>query len=408
MSSLGQGAHHRSAAHAGNTVLITHTTEEHRDFGHGGTLLPGRYSPHVSEHSLETRVVAAGRPPREPDAPINTPIVPVSTLHAGGVWEYAREGAPTTAALEQALADVEHPGSLAVAYASGMAAANALMDTWERGTTVIAPAAVYTGVAVRLRELDERGDISLHVVDIDHTSEVFALLSSLPAGVLWIESPTNPLLQVADLPALLAAAQGWHTVVDNTFATPVLQQPLAMGADVVLHSVTKSLSGHSDLLMGALITCDPELAEALRVRRILLGAAPSAFDCYLALRGLRTLVLRVERAQASAQVLAEKLRNHPAVTRVRYPGWGTIIAIETVSADFSDSVCESTRVWTYATSLGGVESLLERRRRWPLESSVVPESLLRLSVGIENVDDLWRDLSMALDQARAWPTTAQQ
>lgn len=353
----------------------------------------------MSADSLETRVVSAGRPPREPDAPINAPIVPVSTLHAGGVWEYAREGAPTTAALEAALAETEQPGSHAIVFSSGMAAANAVMDTWERGTTVIAPSAAYTGVAVRLRELHDRGTIDLHVVDIDDTSAVLGLLTALPAGVLWMESPTNPLLQVANLTELISRATTWQTVVDNTFATPVLQQPLAMGADIVVHSVTKSLSGHSDLLMGALITNDPELAERLRVRRVLLGAAPSAFDCYLAIRGLRTLVLRVERAQASAQVLADKLLHHPGVTRVRYPGWGTIIAIETASAEMSDAVCESTRIWTYATSLGGVESLLERRRRWPLESTVVPESLIRLSVGIENVDDLWNDLDNALRQA---------
>lgn len=357
----------------------------------------------MSGDSLETRVVSAGRPPREPDAPINAPIVPVSTLHAGGVWEYAREGAPTTSALEEGLAETEHPGSHAIVFSSGMAAANAVMDTWERGTTVIAPSAVYTGVAVRLRELHERGAISLHIVEIDDTDAVLELLAAQPPGVLWMESPTNPLLQVADLTALMAGAHGWQTVVDNTFATPVLQQPLAMGADVVLHSVTKSLSGHSDLLMGALITSDPELAEKFRVRRILLGAAPSAFDCYLALRGLRTLVLRVERAQTTAQFLADKLTHHPTVTRVRYPGWGTIIAIETSSAEVSDAVCESTRVWTYATSLGGVESLLERRRRWPLESSTVPESLIRLSVGIENAEDLWQDLDKALRAAASAP-----
>ena len=166
-----------------------------------------------------------------------------------------------------------------------------------------------------------------------------------------------------------------------------------------MHSVTKSLSGHSDLLLGALITPDDGLAEQIRTRRVLLGALPSAFDCYLALRGIRTLALRVERAEANAIHITGRLREHSAVSVVRYPGFGSMAAIEIAAgSEAADRVCTGTRVWTYATSLGGVESLLERRRRWPLESKTVPENLIRLSFGIENPQDLWTDLAEALTE----------
>ncbi len=338
----------------------------------------------------------AGRPAPGPDAPVNPPIVPASTFHAGGPFGYAREWSPTSDALEEALGALE--GGSAVVFSSGMAAANAMLDLLPPGARVVAPTAVYTGVGVRLRELAEDGRIHLQTVEIDDTPSVIHACAG--ADLLWIESPTNPLLQEADLPACIAAAHasGARVLVDNTFATPLLQQPLTLGADVVLHSVTKGLSGHSDLLMGALVTTDAGLAERIRGRRVLLGAAPSAFDCYLALRGLRTLAVRVERSQANAREITERLAGHPAVSRVRYPGWGTIASIEIAGGpDAADRLCDSVRLWIHATSLGGVESLLERRRRWPLESAVVPENLVRLSFGIESVDDLWQDLSSSLD-----------
>lgn len=345
-----------------------------------------------------TIAVAAGRPPVAPDQPLNAPIVPASAFHAGGTLEYAREAAPTTDALEQALGALE--GGRAVAFSSGMGAANAMMDLVPMGGVVVAPSAAYTGVAVRLRELAAIGRIMLRIVDADDTEAVRAACTG--ADLLWLESPTNPLLQVADLPACIAAAQaaGARVLVDSTFATPMIQQPLSDGADVVLHSVTKALSGHSDLLLGALVAADPDLAEALRSRRVLLGAAPGAFDCYLALRGIRTLAVRVDRAQANAREITALLAEHPVVSRVRYPGFGTIAAIE-VHGDpaVAERVCAGVGVWTHATSLGGVESLLERRRRWPLESATVPEDLIRLSFGIEDVADLWADLDGALDRS---------
>lgn len=365
-----------------------------------------QYPDHVDERAplhWDSVIVGAGRPSRSPDAPLNTPIVPTSSLHAGGEWEYAREGSLTVHACEEALAAAEGARH-AVAFASGMAAANAVMDTLDPGTHVIAPSAVYTGVGVRLRELAQRGVISLTQVDASATSEITRLLrEGAPAGVcLWLESPTNPLLEPMDLDVLLAEAKSVDalTLVDNTFATPARQQPITLGADVVLHSVTKALSGHSDLLMGALITNDDELAEKLRVRRVLLGAAPSAFDAFLALRGLRTLSVRVDRSEATARELVTHLASHPKVTRVRYPGWGSLISIDIdASSEGIDQACAGFEVWTFATSLGGVESLAERRRRWALESSVVPENLVRLSVGLEHPADLWADLSAMLDRA---------
>lgn len=345
-----------------------------------------------------TIAVGAGRPPRVPDSPLNAPIVPASSFYAGGALEYAREAAPTSEALEEALAALES-GERAIAYSSGMAAANALLDIVAPGAHVVASRATYTGVRVRMEELASRGTIHLTHVETEDTAAVIAAMdaadTSAGPAMLWIESPTNPLLEVADLPALLSHARssGVRSVVDNTFATPARQRPLELGADAVLHSVTKAISGHSDLLLGAVIVRDHALAESLRSRRVLLGAAPSAFDCFLALRGLRTLAVRMDRAEISAQVLAGRLADLPDVQRVRYPGWGSIIAIEVAgSPEQIDAACARAEIWTYATSLGGVESLLERRRRWPLESEDVPENLVRLSVGVEDVDDLWADL----------------
>ena len=349
---------------------------------------------------LSTVAVTAGRPDRVPDAPLNTPIVPASAFIAGGPTEYAREGGPTVAALEAAIAALESVSAStpahAIAFSSGMAAAEAILDLVPLGGRVIAPATTYTGVAVRLRELHAKRSIDLTLVDVTDTDAVLSEIAS-GAELLWLESPTNPLLEVADLPTLLAATSTAkiRSVVDNTFATPVLQRPLETGADVVLHSATKGLSGHSDLLMGALVSTDSDLLEQLHVRRVLLGAAPSPFDCFLALRGIRTLPLRVQRASTTAAMITEKLEAQSSVSNVRH--FGTMIAIEfNGDVERAERMCASTRIWVHATSLGGVESTLERRRRWPLESERVPLDLVRLSVGIEDPEDLWADLHAAL------------
>lgn len=368
-------------------------------------------SPHET-WTVETQLVHAGRPAAEPGNPVNHPVELSSTYHAGGEVEYARDGTLGMRALEEAVGPVE--GGEAVAYASGMAAANAILDLLPAGAVVVAAEFTYTGVALRLRELDVRGAIRLRKVDIADTDAVIAALDG--ADAVWIESPTNPMMEIADIPAIAAAAraQGALVVCDNTFATPLGQQPLAMGADVVLHSGTKAIGGHSDCLLGLVVTADSERAAALRLRRTLLGAAPGALECYLVLRGLRTLALRRARSQESAEIIAARLADHPAVARVRYPGLpgdpghersarlmtgpGFMMAVEIAGgADAAQAVAEATRLWVHATSLGGVESLIERRRRWPAENPLVPEGLLRLSVGIEDVDDLWADLARALD-----------
>jgi len=347
-----------------------------------------------------TIAVMAGRPARTPDAPLNTPIVAASTFVAGGDIEYAREGGPTIVAFESVVAQLESASARgpaqAIAFSSGMGAADAALDLVPIGGRVIAPTTAYTGVAARLRELHERGAIELDLVDITDTAGVIAALSR-PAALLWLESPTNPLLERAELATVLRTARERRTrsIVDNTFATPMLQKPLASGADIVLHSATKALSGHSDLLMGALVTEDLGIAQSLRSRRTLLGAAPSAFDAYLATRGIRTLPLRIERATKTAEMLADRLQGEPGISRVRH--FGTMLAVEFGGdASRADRVCNATLIWVHATSLGGVESSLERRRRWPLEATHVPEDLVRLSVGIEAPEDLWQDLRRAL------------
>lgn len=362
--------------------------------------------------SVDTELVHRGRPAAVPGNAVNYPIELSSTYHAGGEVEYARDGALGMRALEEAVGPLE--GGDAIAYSSGMAAANAILDLLPPGAVVVAAEFTYTGVAVRLRELHERGLIVLRKVDIADTA---AVLRALPgAQALWIESPTNPMLEIADIVTLSAAAhdQGALVVCDNTFATPLLQQPMLLGADVVLHSATKALGGHSDCLMGIVVSRDPEHADALRLRRTLLGAAPGALECFLVLRGLRTLALRIARSQASAAIIASRLAEHAAVTTVRYPGLpgdagasrcrsqmagpGFMISIEVDGgAPAAQRVTESTRLWVHATSLGGVESLLERRRRWPAENPLVPEGLIRLSVGIEDPEDLWTDLAQALE-----------
>jgi cystathionine gamma-synthase len=207
-------------------------------------------------------------------------------------------------------------------------------------------------------------------------------------------------MEVADIPVIAAAAHeaGARVVVDNTFATPLNQRPLELGADLVVHSGTKYLSGHADAMMGLLVTADPEIHRALDERRRTIGALPGTLETWLTLRGLRTLHLRVERAQDNAVELVRRLESHPAVERVRYPGLGGIVAIEVRGgAMAADLVTHGTSLWVHATSLGGVESTMERRRRWKSEPDTIPDSLIRLSVGVEDVEDLWDDLKQALD-----------
>ncbi len=346
-----------------------------------------------------TITVTAGRPAHEPDAPLNPPITMASTYVATGDLEYGRYGNPTWSAFEEVLGTLE--GGRALAFASGMAAATTVLDLVGQGGGVVGPRHAYSGTVMALADLESRGRLHSKLVDIADTDAVIAAMKDdEECALLWIESPTNPALELADIPALADAAHelGVRVVVDNTFATPLLQQPLSLGADIVLHSATKYLAGHSDVQLGALVVSDEEVYAAVKGRRDLVGAIPGPFETWLALRGMRTLHVRLERAQANAEELARRLGEHPAIDEVRYPGFGAIVAaVLAGGAAAADLLANDVRLWVHATSLGGVESTLERRRRWKAEAATIPEGLVRLSVGIEDVEDLWADLAQALN-----------
>jgi cystathionine gamma-synthase len=343
-----------------------------------------------------TIAVTSGRPEHVPDAPLNHPITMASTYVAGGDLEYGRYGNPTWTAFEEVLGALE--GGRCLSFATGLSAVATILDLVATGQTVVAPRHAYNGTVMQLADLEARGRLTAKLVDITNTEEVVAACAD--ASLVWLESPTNPALEVADIPAIREAAQaaGAYVVVDNTFATPLLQQPLSMGVDIVVHSATKFLSGHSDVLLGAVVTRDDDLYGVLKHRRDLLGAVPGTLEAWLALRGLRTLHLRVERSQDNAKELVRRLREHPAISEVRYPGFGGIVSIVLgEGALAADLLTHKTRLWVHATSLGGVESTFERRRRWKTEPATIPDGLVRLSVGIEDVEDLWTDLQGALD-----------
>ena len=374
--------------------------------------------PHAANLSPETVAVSAGRPPRTADASVNPPIVLSSTFlgtgePGSGDRVYGRFSNPTWDPFEEALGALENADLPALVYSSGLAAVVAAMSLVPSGGTLVMPRHSYQGSLLLAAGEAQSGRISVRTVDIADTAEVIEALDG--AAMLWLESPTNPMLEVADIPALATAAHaaGALVVADNTFSTPLVTRPLDLGADVVVHSVTKYLSGHSDVVLGAAVTSDPRLRDQLLGYRSLHGAIGGPFEVWLALRGLRTLALRVERSMATALELATRLQDHPAVESVRYPGlpsdpgharaaaqmagFGSILCIEVAGgAAAADAVTEQVALWLPATSLGGVESLIERRRRQPAEPVSVPENLLRLSVGIENVEDLWSDLEQAL------------
>jgi cystathionine gamma-synthase len=323
------------------------------------------------------------------------PVVASATFVAGGGRGYGRYANPTWEAFEQAVGSLD--GGACVSFASGMAAVSAtvatLLDGRGSDLAVVVPSDGYH-TAVDLLARSGRSLRSVSMADTDAVVEAMA-----GAALLWVESPTNPLLEVADVVRLVHAARelGVAVAVDATTATPLRLRPLEHGADVVVHAATKYLSGHSDLLIGAASAADPDVAERLRAHRTLHGAIPGVFESWLALRGLRTLAVRLDRAETTAAELAQRLAAHPAVARVRYPGSGALVSVEVHGgAQRAETVTASTSLWVQATSFGGVESLLERRRRWPSERDVVPESLIRLSVGLEDVEDLWTDLDAAL------------
>ncbi len=369
----------------------------------------------LNKLATESKVVAAGRPTKQPDGALNPPIALNSTFHEGGPIGYGRYGNETWSALEDAISILE--GGKTLLFSSGMAAISAVFSLLPEGSVVVAANNGYQGTTTLLKKLHESEKLKVRFVNLANTDETMAAIPG--AQMLYLESPLNPLLEIIDLPKLVAAgkAAGCGVAVDNTLATPLLQNPLALGADIVIHSVTKYLSGHSDLILGSLSTNDLALYNRLEQSRRYGGAIAGPFEAWIALRGIRTFALRMQRSQENALELASRLSKDGRVTKVRYPGlptdayhqmaksfmkgFGAMISFDVNgSVDQVDLMCNSSRLITNATSLGGVESIWERRRRWATESTLVPENLIRFSVGIENVDDLWADIQHALSVAK--------
>jgi len=376
-----------------------------------------------SSSKSATRVVSLGRPPRVDGAAVNPPIAMSSTFVGSGYVTaenrvYARFSNAAWEPLEDAIGQLEGSPTAGLAYASGLAAVSAVFDLVPGGGVLVIPTASYNGTIALARALSADGKLQLREVDPIDTEATIAAMDG--ADLFWIESPSNPLLEIAELPTLIAAAhdRGLLVAVDNTFSTPLRQQPLRVGADVVVHSATKFIAGHSDVILGLTVTKDPELRKTLHARRSLRGGIPGQFEAWLTLRGLRTLALRLDRSEESAGILARRLLDHKDITRVRYPGlpsdpnhqrakdqlsgFGAIISIELEGGpQRADRFVEALELIVPATSLGGVESLAERRRRHPSEPDRVPESLVRLSIGIEDVDDVWEDIAQALEASQA-------
>lgn len=341
-----------------------------------------------------TLAVTLGRGQRNPGEPLTPPLTFTSTFHAGGDAAYARDDNPSWHSFEEILGGLE--GGTALAFASGLAAISAVVETLPAGAVVVAPTDAYNGTRRLLADLASRGRIRSLVIDMGDWDEM--VMACEDAALVWIESPSNPLLAVYNVETLveLAHEAGALAAVDNTFATPLRQRPLDLGADVVVHSATKLLAGHSDVVMGATVATDEKLLASLRNRRGLHGAVAGPMEAFLAARGMRTLPVRLERAEASASELEVRLADHRGIDNVRYPGFGTVLSFDVQGgAKAADRVCERVKLIAHATSLGGVESTIERRSKWALEENL-PPGLLRLSVGLEHVDDIWADLAQAL------------
>lgn len=372
-------------------------------------------SQHPQDLNLESWLVTAGRP-SELGAPLNVPLVPASNFILGSGRDYARNnGTPTWEALEVVVGGLE--SGRALAFSSGMAAISAVFDQLAAGSTVILPDDCYQGVSGLVEAGVQRGRWTVRRLALQDTAGWVDACKS--ADLVWLESPSNPMLGVADLEVICAAPRkpGAIIAVDNTFATPLNQRPLEFGATVAIQSATKFIGGHSDLLAGVATTKDEAFWHALKKSRELTGATPGTLECFLAVRGARTMALRLHRAQASAMTLADRLEAHPAVALARYPGlashpthatakrvlkgFGTIISFDVWGgAEAADTVCRNVGLIRHATSLGAVESTMERRAAVPGQGHL-PPSLLRLSVGIEDIEDLWKDLETVLKSVRA-------
>ena len=392
-----------------------------------GGIRPTSTLPGVSatRHGFETLAIHAGQEPEASTGSVVVPIYQTSTFKQDGVgglrrgYEYSRSANPTRDALQECLAALEG-GARGLAFASGLAAEDCLLRTvLVPGDHVVVPDDAYGGSYRLFVKVLSRWGVDVTPV---HLADLAAVRAALrPATkLLWCETPTNPLLGIADINALahIAHEAGALLVVDNTFASPYLQQPLALGADAIVHSTTKYLGGHSDVIGGALVVDDAELAERLTFHQNAMGAVPGPFDCWLVLRGIRTLGVRMDRHCANAERVAEMLLAHRAVDRVYYPGlpdhpgheiaakqmrgFGGMVSFTLRGGEEAAlRVCERTEVFLLGESLGGVESLIEHPTRMTHASVTgseleVPATLVRLSVGIESVDDLIADLGQAL------------
>jgi len=382
---------------------------------------------------FETRAIHEGQDHDPATGAVIPPIYQTSTYvqeevgkHRG--FDYSRVNNPTRQALERTLASLEGAAH-GIAYASGMGAATTVMHLVDPGDRVVAVNDVYGGVYRLFSKVYEPKGYAFTFLPPEDVNERLAEALDERTRLVWLESPTNPLLNVVDVRAAAEAAHaaGALVLVDNTFATPYLQQPLELGADIVLHSTTKYLGGHSDVVGGFAGTNDEEIAERLRFLQKSLGAIPGPFDCWLVSRGLKTLAVRMRQHCENARRIASWLEGHPAVERVRYPGleshpghelasrqmrdFGGMISVELAGseADTLEAV-RSTRVWQLAESLGGVESLIEHPGRMTHASLAespfpIPPNLVRLSVGIESADDLIADLERALSRVPAAAAT---
>ena len=377
---------------------------------------------------FETRAIHEGQEPDPATGAVVTPIYQTSTfvqdevgVHKG--YDYSRAGNPTRTALETCLASLEGAAH-GLAYSSGLGATTTLVHLLEPGDHVLCVNDVYGGVYRMFSQIYEPKGYRFSFVSADEIDAGLERHLEERTRLVWLETPTNPLLNVIDVAKAAAAAHaaGAMVVVDNTFATPYLQRPLELGADVVVHSTTKYLGGHSDVVGGFVATNDPTVAERLQFLQKALGAIPGPFDCWLVLRGLKTLAVRMERHCDNARAVAAFLTSHPAVDRVLYPGlpdhpghevaarqmrdFGGMISFLAADADEAAALVTRTRVWTLAESLGGVESLIEVPADMTHASTAespfpTPANLVRLSVGIESAADLVADLEQALAPAGA-------
>jgi cystathionine gamma-synthase len=376
----------------------------------------------VSADHRDTRAIHVGQDPDAPFGAVTVPIYQNSTYAQDDValpkvWDYGRGGNPTRDAFQQALASLEG-GDRCFAFASGMGAETTLLLTLRPGDHVVLADDVYGGTYRLLAKVLASWGLEMTTCDLTDADELAGALRP-ETRFVWVETPSNPMLKIVDIEsvAALAHATGVRVVVDNTFASPALQQPLALGADVVVHSVTKYIGGHSDLIGGAIVTSDADLIEQLAFLVNAIGAVPGPMDAFLALRGLKTLVVRMERHCANAGRVAAYLSAHEKVNQVYYPGlasdaghaaaaaqmsgFGGMVSFTVASADEAAKIARTTRLFVLAESLGGVESLIEVPGPMthasvtgsPLE---VPAELIRLSVGLEHADDLIADLANAL------------